>query len=115
MSEVLKGRAHPLPGINAGASRAPCFLVMPLQRLVATILNRVRLHPPVGQKGQRAGYDRWASCLHRRLPCLPVVCMTSFAPDIYHKLCYLALLQLHVASLFIGSYGCSNARLARIW
>jgi hypothetical protein len=27
MSEVLKGRAHPLPGINAGASREPCFLV----------------------------------------------------------------------------------------
>jgi hypothetical protein len=27
-SEALKGRAHPLPGINAGASRAPCFLVI---------------------------------------------------------------------------------------
>jgi hypothetical protein len=31
MSEVLKGRAHPLPGINAGASRAPCFLVISAQ------------------------------------------------------------------------------------
>jgi hypothetical protein len=28
MSEILKGRAHPPPGMNAGAPRAPCFLVV---------------------------------------------------------------------------------------
>jgi hypothetical protein len=62
MSEVLKGRAHPLPGINAGASRAPCFLV--------TWTCFATRQQSSQRRGTAAGVC-WCSA-RRRLPCTRV-------------------------------------------